>query len=293
MGFDHAVMAAVQSLYQVGGGFFDAIFLGLTALGEEALSLLLVFLIYWCLDKRMGGYLIFSVYPAIAANGVVKDLVRRPRPFLNPDYADLRYVKVDTLLVNTADLSSSFSFPSGHSQTAASLYGALAFWKKKPWVTVCCGLLVLGVMTSRVYLGVHYPTDVLAGAALGLLIAWVAWKLYDRFYEKRLLMMTVAVGLSCFALLVDFSADTFKTIGLGVGALAGIALDQKTLNFKTDGTALRKVFRLLLGFALIVALRLGLKAALPTGMGWDGLRYAVIGFAAMYLWPLIFTKTGL
>lgn len=290
MGFDYTVMQAIQSLYGVGGELMDKVFIFFTFLGEEAFSLLIIFAIYWCINKKMGEYMIFSIYLAISTNGILKDIVRRPRPFQTPECSGMRYVKVDTLLVNTVGLGTSFSFPSGHSQTAGNIFGSVAFWKKRPLVTVVCVALTLCVMTSRVYLGVHFPTDVIAGAILGFAVAFAAYRLFDRFYRHKLLLMAAAVLLSMGALLLDISSDTFKTVGLGLGALAGIALDTYTLDFKTDGTVIKKIIRLLLGFVAVMALRLGLKQLFPAGMWFDGLRYAIMGFTAMYLWPLIFTK---
>lgn len=293
MGFDHMVMQAVQSLYGIGGAVMDKVFIFFTFFGEEAFALLIVFGIYWCINKKTGEYLLLSIYAAASVNGILKDIVRRPRPFLNPDYADLRYVQVDGALVDTVSLSSSFSFPSGHSQTAANIFGGLAICKKKPLFSLLCLLATLAVMTSRIYLGVHYPTDVIAGALLGFVIARIAYLIFNKFYKHKLLVMAIAVALSCGGLLLNYTTGTLKIIGLGAGAMIGLALDTYTLNFKTDGTAIRKLLRLLLGFALVIGLRLGLKQVFPSTALFDWLRYAIMGFCAMYLWPLIFTKVKL
>lgn len=290
--FDHAVMSAIQSLYVWGGAWMDRLFLGCTFLGEEMLVILLLMGIYWCWDKKLGEYMLFSLFTAMSLNGIIKDSVCRLRPFQNPDFADLRYVKVDGSLVNTADLGSSYSFPSGHSQTAGSIYGSLAR-ARKPGLKVLCGVLILLVMLSRVYLGVHYPTDTIAGALLGLLAAWVCGFLFYRLYDYRLLLMAAAVALSGVTLLIDFTADTAKTIGMGVGALIGMALETRFVRFHNRRGLLGCTVRLLLGFALLMALRIGLKAAFPDIIWFHMLRYAVIGFAGTYLWPLIFERVGL
>ena len=76
-------------------------------------------------------------------------------------------------------------------------------------------------MLSRVYLGVHYPTDTIVGAVLGLLCAWVCGLLFRRFYQHRLLLMAAAVLLSGLMLLVSPSGDSVKTLAMGVGAVLG------------------------------------------------------------------------
>ena len=148
--FDHAVMAAVQS---IGSAVMDKVMLFFTFFGEETCCILLLIGVYWCWNKRLGEYMLFSLYTAMSLNGLMKDLICRPRPFLNENFSDLRYVKTKGLMVDTEHLSDSWSFPSGHSQTAGSIYGSLMNGRR-PWVKICGVVIILLVMTSRVYLGI-------------------------------------------------------------------------------------------------------------------------------------------
>ena len=290
--FDHTVMAAVQSLSEWGGALMDQVFLALTFLGEETFVILLLIAIYWCWNKKLGEYILFSLYTAMSLNGLIKDLLCRPRPFLNPEFSDLRYVSVKTPLVDTEHLYTSYSFPSGHSQTAGSVFGALAR-RRGLGKRLLCLLLILLVMVSRVYLGVHYPTDTIVGAVLGLLVAWICGALFYRFYEHKLLLMILAVGLSCGMLYFNFTVDTMKTIGLGVGAVIGMALEDAFVDFRNGRGFWAKLLRLVLGFALLMGIRLGLKAVFPDIIWLHGLRYALMGFGGTFLWPFIFNKIGL
>jgi undecaprenyl-diphosphatase len=98
----------------------------------------------------------------LASTTAVKDLLARPRP----------------TLLNPVDHGAGYSFPSGHAAGAAAVYGALlvlvlpraARWARA-LLLAAGALLICAVAASRVLLGVHYPSDVAAGAALGL--AWV------------------------------------------------------------------------------------------------------------------------
>lgn len=98
-----------------------------------------------------------------ALNSLLKLAFSRPRP---------------VLLAHLTEVGG-YSFPSGHAMAGAAIYGALAvvaalrFPRQRPWVVAPCAMLVLAIGTSRVYLGVHYPSDVLAGWALG--VAWPLW----------------------------------------------------------------------------------------------------------------------
>ena len=290
--FDHAVMEAVQKLAEIGGGVMDKIMLALTFLGEETFVILLIIAVYWCWNKRLGEYLLFSLYTAMSLNGLLKDLIARPRPFLTERFSDLRYVRVEGALVDTAHLSSSWSFPSGHSQTAGSICGSLAYGRKAG-AKLLCGLLILLVMLSRVYLGVHYPTDTIVGALLGLLCAWLCGALFRRFYHHKVLLMLAAVLLSGSVLLLNFTVDTVKTIALGLGAVVGLWLEQRAVQFRPAKSVFARVLRLVIGFALLMGIRLGLKPLLPDLMWCHALRYALMGFTGTFLWPWFFTRAGL
>ena len=286
--FDHAVMAAIQS---TAGSVMDKPMLFFTFLGEETFAILLLIAVYWCWDKRLGEYLLFSLYTAMSVNGLMKDLICRPRPFLNEEFSDLRYVKVKSLLVDTEHLSSSWSFPSGHSQTAGSIYGSLMNGRRA-WAKIAGIVVILLVMVSRVYLGVHYPTDTIVGAVLGLLCAWVCGLLYRRFYQHRILLMGAAVLLSGVMLLISPSGDSIKTLAMGVGAVAGMWLEDGLVEFRSTNGILGRVLRLVIGFAVIMGIRIGLKALLPDMMWCHALRYGLMGLFGTFVWPWVFTKMG-
>lgn len=289
--FDHAVMAAVQQLYQWGGSVLDGIMMGFTFLGEETFCIVLLIALYWCFNKRLGEKLFLSLFAAMSLNGLLKDLICRPRPFLHEAFRDLRYVQTEGLLVNTVHLSESYSFPSGHSQTAGSIYGVLAQGRR--WLPrLLCYLIILLVMISRVYLGVHYPTDTIFGALLGLLIAALCGWLFERYYGHKILLMGIAVLLSCGTLLLQFTPDTIKTIGLGIGGVLGMWLEGRFVQFDNNASTGAKILRVVPGFILLMAIRLGLKPLLPDLIWFHGLRYALMGFAGTFLWPWFFHKAG-
>jgi undecaprenyl-diphosphatase len=142
---------------------------------------------------------------------LVKVLVQRPRPLLE----DARIVQ------------GGFSFPSGHSTVAATFYGTLAYlairnlqqYRWKVLVAMATGVLVLAIGVSRIYLGVHYPSDVLAGWAAGAL--WVVLMIVaDQFWMPYQIpplsasRRAVTVGSAIVLLLVAgaYLATLYRTI---------------------------------------------------------------------------------
>ena len=114
------------------------------------------------------------VLSLLCTNMVLKHLVSRPRPWL--DVAGL---------VPLVDEHDPNSFPSGH--TSAALAAACAWLHTLPrrWMRVSALALAMLMGLSRLYVGVHYPTDVLAGALVGAFCGWAAWKLWG-LLERRL-----------------------------------------------------------------------------------------------------------
>jgi membrane-associated phospholipid phosphatase len=139
-------------------------------LAEEFFILIVIPIIYWSISSewglRLGLYLMISG----AFNNLTKLLLHGPRPF----WLDSK--------VKPFVFESSFGIPSNHSQTAVVIFGTLAAWIHKTWAWVVAILLMFLVGLSRMYLGVHFVSDVVAGWLLGALLLWLLFR-----YEKRFL----------------------------------------------------------------------------------------------------------
>lgn len=289
MAWEQQLTSWVQWLYELNGPFFDGLFLTLTFLAESTFLLVLVFGIYWCVDKRRGETLLLSLFASLMVNSILKDVVRRPRPFLTDGYT-VRYVGVDNGLVDTLSLEHSWSFPSGHSQCAGSVYTTLALWVGRWWGWLLAALAIVGVMTSRVYLGVHFPGDVLVGAALGMGVSALCWWLMNRFYQHRLLLFGLVALLSLPALLLSPTADTVKTMGVGIGGVIGLWIEQRFVHFSTDLTLPKRLLRLAVGGGLLMTAYLLLKLIFPATLPFSGLRYGIVGLLATGILPWVFVR---
>ena len=175
MNLDWMILDKIQDIF--GSGFMDFLMPKITFLGNGGMIWIIIGVLLLISKKhRKIGFLVLIglLMGLIIGNGIVKNLVARPRPcWLNPDFPLLISVPKD------------YSFPSGH--TCASFAAGLAWAKVLPWrwarvaavvQAVCMGL-------SRLYVGVHYPSDVLAGAMIGGLCALCALWLASRNREQR------------------------------------------------------------------------------------------------------------
>lgn len=108
----------------------------------------------------------------IINNNIVKNIVQRPRPFVT--FTDLQ------IIIPTP---SEFSFPSGH--TSSSFAAAAVFYRHLPKKLGLPAVILAGLIGfSRLYVGVHYPTDVIAGVLMGILLSYLAEYLVNLFVKK-------------------------------------------------------------------------------------------------------------
>jgi len=145
----------VQSL---GTPATDRFFEVFTQLGGRG-YLLLVPLVLWCFDHRLGVRIGLAMACTLFVNTVLKEWIGLERPYA-----------VDARIVSAGE--EGFSMPSGHAQLVVAYWGLLAHRVGRPWLWAFAGVWIFTMGFSRVYLGVHYPSDVLVGFAVGALTAW-------------------------------------------------------------------------------------------------------------------------
>ena len=129
--------------------------------GEELFLILVVGFVYWSYDKKLGRLIGMSAIMGLIWNTMIKNIALRRRPYFDHENINiLRVVDPEADINNIA--AQGFSFPSGHSTNVATVFGSLATNVRKRWLTVAAIVIPLLTGFSRVVVGAHYPTDVLA-----------------------------------------------------------------------------------------------------------------------------------
>ncbi len=270
---------AVQS---ISSPFLDAVFTGFTLLGEEEFFLLFLPLIYWCINKRIGIRLAVVLLLGDYLNGLLKLQFATPRP----DDPRIRVLRAET----------TYGFPSAHAQNSATVWGYLSTQVRNRIFWAVAVLLVLLNGFSRIYLGVHYPHDVIGGWVIGALVvllfniaATVVDNLIVPGFAKLVGAVLVPVALLSLTF-TDFAARDMGTLlGLGLGAL----LERTWVDFDPRADAVRQVARLAIGLAVAFGLWMGSRNVLPPGEMARFARYALLGFWVAGLAPWLFVATGL
>lgn len=273
--------------------------LTVTHLGEETAFLVIALIVFWCVDKYHGYYLLGVGLFGNLANQFLKILCRVPRPWVkDPDF---------TALEAAIPEASGYSFPSGHSQTAVGTFGCIAATQKNKIIRAVCIAFMILVPFSRMYVGVHTPADVLVGSAMALVMVFAMRPLMlDKGKKNIPAVFAVLLALSIVNLLfvelynfpADVDADNYnsavKNAYTFVGCFAGVLIvwfaDRK-LDFRTDAIWWAQILKAIGGLAVVLAVKSGMKPVLELimpEMPARAVRYCLIVVVAGIVWPLTF-----
>jgi membrane-associated phospholipid phosphatase len=263
----------------------DAVMVFFSFVGDEEFYLMSIPLIYFVVDKRMGVRLAVVLSLSMFVNLALKALFQTPRP-----------IGVEGIRSLYTSSAQSFSFPSGHSQGSATYWGYLATRVQKAWFPYLAAFLVLMIMVSRLYLGVHWPVDVVGGLLIGGVFVWGMTRL-DRFLAARPLPFwaKLAAGLLLPALLLVLyhESEGRKIAGFLAGCWIGYVMEAKTVGLQLARTIGQRLLHALLTVCLALLLRTVLKEVLPEQAPWDLLRFVLIGLVTTWYAPWLFVRLGI
>lgn len=218
---EHAVL---QFFEDIRCPALTAVFSVWAALGEATVLSVLVVLVYWLAAERTGEQIAITLLSSLPLNVLLKYTVARPRPYAA---GVVSRVDIDSFFVSTRDLGDTLSFPSGHAQLATGFLTAAALRIRRAFFYVFAALLLLCVMCSRLYFGVHYPTDLLAGFALGVISA-LFWEIVYAYAFAARRYILCAVALLSLIPLFFFCPDEYVQ---AAGLLSGAAVFLPLVDF--------------------------------------------------------------
>lgn len=272
----------------------------ITQLGEETAFLIVALVLFWCVSKRIGYYVLSVGFIGTLANQFMKLWFRIPRPWV----LDNNF----TILEQAREAASGYSFPSGHTQSAVGTFGAIAHTASKRWIRIAALIIAVLVPFSRMYIGVHTPADVLVAAGLAAALIVLLWPVYFKNEGKHVPalligMLILAISYMCFISFYSFPANIdVHNLESGVknaytlfGALLGLIVvyiaDEKWLHFSTKAIWWAQIMKVAGGIIAVLAVKAGLKTPLNAILGesWGrSARYFLIVIIAGIVWPLTF-----
>ncbi len=264
-----------------------------TMLGEEYLVILVLGLLYWCVDKKLGRRAALALSGTMIFGTLIKGAFQRRRPYMdNKSVKCIRAAHPDENIMSPA--AQGFSMPSLHASMSVSVYGTLAHEIKKRLFIALGILLPFFIGLSRIYLGVHYPTDVLLGWILGLILVFVLNGIDHKFGYKTGFLAVLIIGSAGFFYCRD--DEFFSSFGITAGLLLGFMYEEKYVNFEKSAKWWSYIVRPVLGvliFAVVsVILKIPAKAIRTEwlALAYRLVRYAVSTFVIIGLYPHLFKK---
>ncbi len=265
--------------------------------GEELFLVLVLGFVYWIYDKRIGIKIGMNMMLVNITYPIVKNIALRRRPYM--DHPGIECLKLIDKDADPMDIyAQGYSFPSGHSANSAVAMASLAYFFRHWIFKVLAVLIPLLVGISRFCLGVHYPTDVLCGWAVGYGAVFLMPFLEKKFKNPRTLYFIIFF-VACAGVFFCRTNDYYSGMGMLLGLILGNMFEEKYVNFDKPANAFAAVLRLVFGIAIFFGLNTLLKmpfspellnSATMAQFALRFVRYTIIIFIEVGVYPLAFGR---
>lgn len=270
--------------------FLDSLFTLITSLGDGLFYFLILPYLFWCIDSRISAKLIIIFCLSFWVNAEFKNLLDQPRPF-----------NID-LSVKIGDAGGP-GLPSGHAQGSLVLWGYLALWMNKGYFYALSIIIICLIALSRIYLGLHFPTDILGGWALGLLILFIYSGIHKRveaWFTGLDLRYQILIA-SLLPLVLSLIAPTkwsVSPIATLAGFGVGYSIERRYIKFSAVGKLLLKLLRYIIGISILSIMHYELEKIFPHKdsslyLIFIYLRFWLVGLMMSAGVPWIFKKLNL
>ena len=296
-------IVAIQSL----GGWLEVPMNFFSFLGSENFFFLTLPLIYWSIDAGLGLRVAVILIASNSLKPVFKMFFAGPRPYwVSPQ-------------VKAFVAEGSFGVPSGHAQDAVALWGMMASGARRRWAWIAAFTLAFLIGFSRLYLGVHFVHDVLAGWLIGGLLLWAflrfwdpaaAWLQTKSFGQQVLIafllsLLVIALGalvvgrLDGYTLPAEWRENALRAGELpdpvsmegtltSAGTLFGLAVGVAWLatrgGYQTSGPVAKRALRYVIGLVGVLLFWKGLDFVFPSGEDFIGFIFRYLRYSLVGLW---------
>jgi len=312
--FGSQVISAIQVLNSV----LEIIMKVFTFMGKTEFYMLFITFLYWVVDTSLG----FRVFMMLLSTDIVgvafKQLLHQPRPYW---ISNINHFGME---------ETSYGIPSTHASDSLSVWGLIAVQLKKRWLWITATAIILLISFSRLYLGVHFPHDVIGGWVVGFLVLFLFIryeKAFSNWMKSHSMNNQIGIGfaISIIFIIVGLVVNTvtastddpetwahfstearslthyFTLAGSFFGTIAGYILMKSRAHFQTKGAWTQKLGRYLVGIVGVLIAMYGLDivftliASDETLMGYllRYIRYGTTTFWAMFGAPWAFLKLRL
>lgn len=280
----------------------DTLFRLISFLGEQYLLIIVLLSIYYLCEKKIGQRIVYAMISTLCLNNTIKGIIKYPRPFVY----DESLIPAE----NAIGSATGYSFPSGHTQNAATAFSSIALSFENKKVTIPCIVIICLVGISRLFLGVHYPKDVIFGLIFGVFSSFLSfylYKLFDKDQKKIHTMYLITLFIFLPFIFIFWTnnydnlvllRDFYISYSLSIGLLLGMFLENKFVNFEKSTSLKINILRLISSAISVLIVYLGLKLlfSLKTfpqegnsnKIIFDSIRYFFVGVTPIGIFPILF-----
>ncbi len=289
-------MQLLKWLESIRTPFGEEVWSFFSAFGEELVIICAVCALYWCVNKALAYKLGVTFFVSGLLTQGIKITARIDRPaVLDPTFKPVE---------SAVETATGYSFPSGHTAGASAMFFPMALEVKKTWMRCAAVIMPFLVAFSRMYLGVHTLLDVSVSLAMTALVAVGAHLLLNRVHTKKahlilsLCMLAFSAAVLIYSLILagngviaaHYAVDCTKAAAAGMGFAAGYYLEQAYIRFKESCRKwYLQLIKFLGGIIGLLAIKEGLKMLLGGALWADAIRYFLLIFWIIALYPLLFT----
>lgn len=278
----------VNQLHIYVGSWLDNLMLLITSMGHFYFSFFLLAAIFWCYDKRTAVKIGIVFILSNVLNDFLKYTFNNPRP--DPAKLSEAFREVTLRIFHTGP-----GFPSGHTQDTVSFWGTAIFFLRKRFILVAGSFMILLVPYSRIYLGVHFPGDVLGGYCIGIsFIVCVISLMF--FIQKHIVKCKDSITIILLIVIPLIICNSihgkyiFSTMGLFSGFLLGAFLGNERIEFYPKNRLVPQILKIVIGSAALLIIFFGLRQVLPGTPVARFLLSWLSGFTVTFLLPFLFSK---
>ncbi len=289
---------------------FDFLFQIITFCGDEIVFMAVAMLLFWCVSKKEGYYILTVGFIGTVINQFLKITFRIERPWV--------YDESIGVVGNAKDAATGYSFPSGHTQNSVGTFGSLAYIFKKRWVRILSIVLCILVPFSRMYLGVHTPLDVVVSIAIALALVFGLRPVFNKAYGSTKgmiifisVMVALSVGFVLYLELFNFPdkvyelapqddmthlehslKNAYTLLGALIGMAVALPIEKKFINFEVKDKWYLQIIKTGVGLGLVLGVKELLEVALKPIFGNSqvihAFRYFGVVLVAVCVYPLLF-----
>ncbi|WP_425448986.1 phosphatase PAP2 family protein [Dethiothermospora halolimnae] len=272
-------------LQEISNPILDKIFIFITNLGSEVFYVLIMTLVFWCINKKLGIRLFVVTMISAYVNSGLKDLFQTQRPIYNE--------KISSLYTKSAP---GYSFPSGHTQMSSTFWLYLMYQVKNKALYIIGWLTIVLVAFSRLYLRVHWPVDILGGFIIAIFVAFISDFIIRKVSTMKLnyiFTIILAIIIPNILLMVYYDENTIKLLPLMMGALIGYVIEDNHIRFNERAKLSSQIAKYMVGIVGFLILQVGLKYIFPLGTMYIYIRYLILGIWVTLVAPYLFKKLKL